>query len=75
MQYYVGNFWEKHMSRECRKKGIYACLIKVKVVEIRRRTLVALQLLDIPKHNNNGRNTINNKNTKGEMHTHDYMTF
>ena len=50
-------------QERCTKKGIYACLVAAKVVEIRQRTLVALQILDIPKHNNNGRNTINNKNT------------
>ena len=62
-------------QERCTKKGIYACLVPAKVVEIRRRTLVALQLLDLPKHNNNGRNTINNRNTTGAMHTHDDMTF
>ena len=46
-----------------------------KVVEICRRTLVALQLLDLPKHNNNGGTQINNKNTIDAMHTHDDMTF
>ena len=48
-------FGGKHRSRECTKKGIYAYLVAVKEVEIRRRILVALPLLDIPKHNNNGR--------------------
>ena len=47
-------FGGKHRSRECTKKGIYACLVVAKVVEIRRRTLVALQLLDLPKHKKNG---------------------
>ena len=46
----------KHSSRECTKKGIYACLVAVKEVEIHRRIGVAFQLLDQPKHNNNGRN-------------------
>ena len=48
-------FAEKHRSREFTKKGIYACLVAAKVVEIRRKSLVALQLLDLPKHNNNGK--------------------
>ena len=68
-------FVGKHRSREWTKKGIYACLVVVKVVEIRRRILVALHVLDLPKYNNNGRSTINNKNTTGVMHTHDDMTF
>ena len=59
-------FWGKHRSRVCTKKGIYACLVVAKVVETRRRTLLALQLLDLPKHNNNGRTTINNNHTHVE---------
>ena len=49
-------------QERCTKKEIYAYLVVVKEVEFRRRILIALQLLDLPKHNNNGRNTINNKN-------------
>ena len=72
----VVKYLRENIGQEiCSKKGIYACLVAAKVVEIRRRILVALQLLDLPKHNNNERNTINNKNTTCAMHTHDDMTF
>ena len=46
-------FGGKYRSRECTNKGIYACLAAMKVVEISRRILVALQLLDLLKHKNN----------------------
>ena len=48
-------FGGKHRSRECTKKGIYTCLVAVKEVEICQRIVIALQLLDLPKHNNNRR--------------------
>ena len=67
---------EENIGQEnAQKRGFTLALVDVKEVEIRRRTLVALQLLHLPKHNTNGRNTINNKNTTSEMQTHDDMTY
>ena len=76
MQYYGGKIFEgKHRSREMHKEGDLCLPCCCERSRNRRRILVALQLLDLPKHNNNGRNIINNNNTTGAMNTHDDMTF
>ena len=52
------NILGKNIGQErCTKKGIYACLVDVKEVGIRRRNEVALQLLGLPKHNNTRKET------------------
>ena len=55
MQYSMVKYLRENMGQErCTKKWGYACLVAAKVVEICRRTLVALQLLDLTKQYNNG---------------------
>ena len=61
----------KHRSRGMHKEG-EICLALLRDTS---KNFAALQLRDLPKHNNNGRNTINNKNTTGAMPTHDDMSF
>ena len=65
----------KHRSRDMLKEGDLRLPCCCKGGKDTSKTLVALQLLDLPKHNNNGRNTINNQKTTSAMHTHDDMSF
>ena len=60
---FVKIFGGKHRSRGMYKAGEYVLPCCCKVSRDTSKNFAALQLLDLPKHNNNGRNTINNKNT------------
>ena len=72
--------WRKYLrenigQQRCSKKGIYACLVEVTEEEIVEDLQQLFNSSIYRSTNNNGMNTINNKNTTGAMHTHDDMAF
>ena len=56
---WIKYLWENIGLERCSKKGIYACLVKLTEVENVEEYAVALQLLDLPKHKQHRKGTIN----------------
>ena len=72
----VVKYLRENIGQErCTKKWISACLVEVTEEEIVEDLQQLFNSSIYRSTNNNGRNTINNKNTTGAMHTHDDMTF